>query len=234
MPMPWPGYRSPARLFGHDLARMGRARHRRGHCGARAACHRSRCPRPWQLDPVARSGPLRREPDGRGRDGAGRSPGLGGVRLSRLFDGRRHRAAAWRRGPAGAAPRRRGDRRGSGAVGRGRRRVLDTKVLAAGLRAEDPTTFPAMVQAFRQGILDMGNDPLALAAHADSAARDPDPPRSHPGPDPAHCRRRRPAGRQSRPPCRSHPDVPPRPRAGDHVAARLSPQFTEAVLGFLA
>lgn len=114
------------------------------------------------------------------------------------------------------------------------RRVLDTKVLAAGLRAEDPTTFPAMVQAFRHGILDMGNDPLALAAHADSAARDPipldrigaptlliagdaDPPAVNPG-----------LLAEAIPTCRLVL-VP-----GDHVAARLSAQFTEAVLGFLA
>lgn len=113
------------------------------------------------------------------------------------------------------------------------RRVLDTAVLAAGLRAEDPAGFPPIVRAFRQGILDRGNDPLALAAHADSVARDPIP----------LDRIRAPslliAGDAD--PLAVNPGVLaaaiPRCRLvivpGDHVAARLCPQFTEAVLGFL-
>ena len=113
------------------------------------------------------------------------------------------------------------------------RRVLDMAMLAAGLRATDVSGFPPMVRAFRSGVLSMGNDPLALAAHADRVASDPialdtisaptlliagdaDPLAVNPGRLAAAI-----------PNCRLV-TVP-----GDHVAARLCPQFTQAVLGFL-
>jgi pimeloyl-ACP methyl ester carboxylesterase len=47
-------------------------------------------------------------------------------------------------------------------------RVLDRKVLAEGLRADDPSNYPPLVRAFRGGIEAMGNDRFALAAHAES------------------------------------------------------------------
>lgn len=113
------------------------------------------------------------------------------------------------------------------------RRALDPANLAAGLRAEDISGFPPMVRAFRKGVLAMGNDPLALAAHADRVASDPiafdtisapallivgdvDPLAVNPGLLAAAI-----------PNCRLA-IVP-----GDHVGARLCPQFTHAVLGFL-
>lgn len=112
-------------------------------------------------------------------------------------------------------------------------RHLDPAVLAAGLRATDTTALPDLVRAFRAGLLAMGNDPLALAAHADSILRTPialdrivaptlliagdaDPLAIHP-------ERLAEAIRD----CRLVL-VP-----GDHVAARLCPQFTQAALDFL-
>lgn len=114
------------------------------------------------------------------------------------------------------------------------RRALDPHVLARGLRAPDVSHFPPMVQAFRRGVLAMGNDPLALAAHADVVASDPI------AFDRITAQTLMIAGDQD--PLATHPErlaaslpgqnlvlVP-----GDHVQARLSPQFLAAVLRFLA
>jgi pimeloyl-ACP methyl ester carboxylesterase len=113
-------------------------------------------------------------------------------------------------------------------------RVLVRGVLAAGLRADDPSGFPPMVKAFRGGIEMMGNDRLALAAHAESyqhggisgldrikvptllIAGDADPLAVHPERLAAAI-----------PNCQLA-IVP-----GDHVQARLVPQFTEAAMAFL-
>jgi pimeloyl-ACP methyl ester carboxylesterase len=124
---------------------------------------------------------------------------------------------------------------GEGVVVRGGvdTRVLDRKVLAEGLRADDPSGYPELVRAFRGGIEMMGNDRLALAAHADSyrhaigdldaisaptllIAGDADPLAVHP---------ERLAGALQ--------DCVLRIVPGDHVQARLVPEFTEAVIDFL-
>ena len=112
-------------------------------------------------------------------------------------------------------------------------RLLDRAVLAEGLRAHDASSYPPLVQAFRNGIEQRGNDRLALAAHAASPlhvasgldhisvptlliAGDADPL----------------ANRPERlalaiPGCRLV-IVP-----GDHLAARLCPEFGAAVIDFL-
>lgn len=124
---------------------------------------------------------------------------------------------------------------GEGVIARGGvdTRVLDRKLLAEGLRADDVSGFPDMVRGFRQGIEAMGNDRLALAAHADAILTDPialdritaeslliagdtDPLAANPQ-----------ALADAITGCRLV-IVP-----GDHVAARLCPQFTQAVLAFL-
>jgi pimeloyl-ACP methyl ester carboxylesterase len=112
-------------------------------------------------------------------------------------------------------------------------RVLDRAVLAEGLRADDASSYPPLVQAFRGGMELMGNDRLALAAHAASPqhiatgldrigvpvlliAGDADPLAIRPERLAAAI-----------PGCRLA-IVP-----GDHVAARLCPEFGEAVIDFL-
>lgn len=113
------------------------------------------------------------------------------------------------------------------------RRVLDTALLAEGLRADDVSSYPDMVRCFRAGVEAMGNDRLALAAHADAVARDPIPLDRITAKslliagdgDPLAVRPEALAG--AIPDCRLV--VVP----GDHVAARLCPQFTQAVLDFL-
>lgn len=114
------------------------------------------------------------------------------------------------------------------------RRVLDPQALAQGLRAAQVSGFPPMVQAFRRGVLARGNDPLALAAHADMVARDDIAFERITAPslliagdnDPLAVHPERLAARL---PGQNLVTVP-----GDHVGARLSPQFTQAVLAFLA
>ena len=113
------------------------------------------------------------------------------------------------------------------------RRALDPAVLAAGLRAEDTSGFSPTVRAFRKGALVMGNDPLALAAHADRVASDPIALHTISAPtlliagdgDPLAVNPGLLAGAIPR--CRLA-IVP-----GDHVGARLCPQFIEEVLAFL-
>ena len=114
------------------------------------------------------------------------------------------------------------------------RRVLDTKALAAGLRADSGEGLSEIVQRFREGAIARGNDLLALAAHSDAVAdrqidfgattaevlvmagdSDPLAPRPEvlanamPG-----------AGLQLVP--------------GDHTASRRSPEYRDALLRFLA
>ena len=120
------------------------------------------------------------------------------------------------------------------AVGGVDTRVLDRRLLAKGLRAADPSGFPDLVRAFRNGILERGGDLLAMAAQADSGqpalgdlatinaqtlliAGDVDPLAVKPEILAAAI-----------PGCRL--TIVP----GDHVQARLSPEFTAAVLAFLA
>lgn len=125
---------------------------------------------------------------------------------------------------------------GEGVIARGGvdTRVLDRRLLAEGLRADDAAGYPPLVRAFRGGIEAMGNDRFALAAHAESyihggisgldriaaptllIAGDADPLAIHPERLAAAI-----------PDCRLA-IVP-----GDHVAARLVPEFTAAAIGFL-
>ena len=113
-------------------------------------------------------------------------------------------------------------------------RVLDRQLLAEGLRADDPSGYPPLVRAFRGGIEAMGNDRFALAAHAESyrhggisgldrikapslvIAGDADPLAVRPE-----------VLASAIPDCRLV-IVP-----GDHVEARLVPEFAEAALAFL-
>lgn len=125
---------------------------------------------------------------------------------------------------------------GEGVVARGGvdTRVLDRKLLAEGLRADDPSPYPPLVRAFRGGIEAMGNDRFALAAHAESyihggiggldrirvpalliAGAD----------DPLAVNPERLA--EALPDCRLV-IVP-----GDHVKARLVPEFAAAAIDFL-
>jgi pimeloyl-ACP methyl ester carboxylesterase len=114
------------------------------------------------------------------------------------------------------------------------RRVLDTKALAAGLRADSGEGLSEIVQRFREGAIARGNDLLALAAHSDAVADrqidfgaitaevlvmagDSDP--LAPRPDVlAHAM-----------PGASLQLVP-----GDHTASRRSPEYRDALLRFLA
>lgn len=124
---------------------------------------------------------------------------------------------------------------GEGVLARGGvdTRVLDRKLLAEGLRADDVSGFPEMVRAFRGGVEAMGNDRLALAAHADAILSDPIPlDRINAeslliagDADPLAVEPQ--ALAAAIPGCRL--TIVP----GDHVEARLSPEFTEAVLAFL-
>ena len=50
-------------------------------------------------------------------------------------------------------------------------RVLDTRALAAGLRAQSSEGLGEVVRGFREGAIKRDNDLLALAAHSDSVAR---------------------------------------------------------------
>jgi pimeloyl-ACP methyl ester carboxylesterase len=113
-------------------------------------------------------------------------------------------------------------------------RVLDRGVLAEGLRADDASGYPWLVQAFRNGIEMMGNDRLALAAHAESykhggisglerikaptllIAGDADPLAVNPERLAA-----------------AIPDCQLAIVPGDHVQARLVPEFAAATMNFL-
>jgi pimeloyl-ACP methyl ester carboxylesterase len=113
-------------------------------------------------------------------------------------------------------------------------RVLDRQLLAEGLRADDPSGYPPLVRAFRGGIEAMGNDRFALAAHAESyrhggisgldrikvatllIAGDTDPLAIRPE-----------VLASALPDCRLV-IVP-----GDHVQARLAPEFAAAAMAFL-
>ncbi len=125
---------------------------------------------------------------------------------------------------------------GEGVIARGGvdTRVLNRKLLAEGLRADDPSGFPDMVRGFRQGIEAMGNDRLALAAHADAIFSDSIPLER------ITAKSLLIAGDTD--PLAANPQALADAIAGctlvivpgDHVAARLCPQFTAAVLDFLA
>lgn len=112
-------------------------------------------------------------------------------------------------------------------------RALDPKVLAEGLRADNASAFPDRVRAFRAGIDQRGNDRLALAASAEAIARTPIALDRIMAPtlliagmsDPLAVYPQRLAAAIAD--CRLVL-VP-----GDHVSARLSPHFTQAVLDFL-
>lgn len=113
-------------------------------------------------------------------------------------------------------------------------RVLDRGLLAEGLRADDVSAYPPLVQAFRGGIEMMGNDRFALAAHAESythggisglerikaptllIAGDTDPLAARPEILAA-----------------SIPDCGLAIVPGDHVQARLTPEFTQSAMAFL-
>ncbi len=113
-------------------------------------------------------------------------------------------------------------------------RVLDRQVLAEGLRADDPSGYPPLVRAFRGGIEAMGNDRFALAAHAESyrhggvsgldrikaptllIAGDADPLAVRPQVLAV-----------------AIPDCQLAIVPGDHVQARLVPEFADAAMAFL-
>ena len=124
---------------------------------------------------------------------------------------------------------------GEGVIERGGvdTRVLDRGLLAEGLRADDASSFPPLVRAFRGGIEAMGNDRLALAAHASSYQHQVSGLDRITAPtlliagdaDPLAVRPERLAA--AIPNCKLV-IVP-----GDHVQARLVPQFTDAVVEFL-
>jgi pimeloyl-ACP methyl ester carboxylesterase len=113
-------------------------------------------------------------------------------------------------------------------------RVLDRQLLAEGLRADDPSGYPPLVRAFRGGIEAMGNDRFALAAHAESyrhggvtgldrikaptllIAGDTDPLAIRPEVLVA-----------------AIPDCQLVIVPGDHVQARLVPEFAAAAMAFL-
>jgi pimeloyl-ACP methyl ester carboxylesterase len=114
------------------------------------------------------------------------------------------------------------------------RRVLDTKALAAGLRADTTAGQPEIVQRFREGAIARGNDLLALAAHSDAVtdrhidfaaitakvlvmAGDTDPLAPHP-----EVLANAIAG--------AHLQLVP----GDHHFSRRSPEYRAALLQFLA
>ena len=113
-------------------------------------------------------------------------------------------------------------------------RALDARALAAGLRTTQPETLTGMVAGFRAGALARGNDLLALAAHCDTIV-----PRQI-GLDRIKAQTLVVAGDDD--PLAVHPErlaaaiagarlqlVP-----GDHTAARLGPEFSAALLQFLA
>lgn len=112
-------------------------------------------------------------------------------------------------------------------------RALDNRGLAAVLRSTDPSGFPPLLQSFRSGAAGRGNDLLALAAHADVVNAAPMPLDRIGVPTLVI------AGDTD--PLAARPDVltaaiPGAKLAivpGDHTAARLSPQFTAALLDFL-
>ncbi len=124
---------------------------------------------------------------------------------------------------------------GEGVLARGGvdTRVLDRALLAEGLRAPDVSAYPEMVRAFRSGVEAMGNDRFALAAHADAILSDPIPL------DQITAQSLLIAGDAD--PLAVSPQILaaaiPGCRLvvvpGDHVEARLCPQFTQAVLDFL-
>jgi pimeloyl-ACP methyl ester carboxylesterase len=112
-------------------------------------------------------------------------------------------------------------------------RHLSRKVLAEGLRAADPTDYPPLVRAFRSGMIEMGNDLLAMAAHADAGQPPPIDLKAITAPtlliagdaDPLAIHPERLAA--------ALPDCTLSIVPGDHVQARLSPEFTAAVMAFL-
>ena len=113
------------------------------------------------------------------------------------------------------------------------RRVLDTDLLAEGLRADDVSTYPRLVQDFRRGIEMRGNDRLALAAHSEARHATPIPLERIAAPtlllagdtDPLAAHPERLAA--AIPDCRLV-TVP-----GDHTGARLAPDFAAALVDFL-
>jgi pimeloyl-ACP methyl ester carboxylesterase len=113
-------------------------------------------------------------------------------------------------------------------------RALDNNILAEVMLAEDPSAFPEGVQAFRRNAEARGNDRLALAAQARAVHARPialdriavptlvlagtsDPLAIHPEVLAA-----------------AIPGAKLKPVPGDHGTARTSPEFTRALVAFLA
>jgi pimeloyl-ACP methyl ester carboxylesterase len=113
-------------------------------------------------------------------------------------------------------------------------RVLDRKLLAQGLRADDVSAYPEMVRGFRAGVEAMGNDRLALAAHADAILTDQIPLDRITAPNLLIAGDADPLAAHPRSLADAIPDCRLVMVPGDHVAARLDPAFVRAVLDFLA
>lgn len=114
------------------------------------------------------------------------------------------------------------------------RRVLDNRLLAEVLRSPDQEQFPPAIRGFRTGAEARGNDPLALAAHADVVHTAPIPLENIAvstlliagDTDPLAARPQILA--DAIPYCRL--ELVP----GDHLMSRLHPQFTALLAAFLA
>lgn len=124
---------------------------------------------------------------------------------------------------------------GEGVLARGGvdTRVLDRKMLAEGLRADDVSAYPDMVRAFRGGVEAMGNDRLALAAHADAILTDPIPLDRIAAESLLIAGDTDPLAVEPEALAAAIPGCTLVVVPGDHVAARLCPEFTAAVLAFL-
>ncbi|MDB5507154.1 MAG: alpha/beta hydrolase [Devosia sp.] len=112
-------------------------------------------------------------------------------------------------------------------------RVIDNRDLVAVMRAEDTTGFSAFVRGFREGAVARGNDLLALAAQAVRVHATPIPFETVVAPtliiagdaDPLAVRPERLAAAIAGARCVLVP--------GDHGAARVTPEFSAAVIDFL-
>jgi pimeloyl-ACP methyl ester carboxylesterase len=113
------------------------------------------------------------------------------------------------------------------------KRALDPAELAECLRAESGSGFSAMAQAFRSGVIALGNDRLALAAHADAIVRTPIPFERITMTTLVIAGDADPLALAPERLVAALPDGRLHLVPGDHGSARLSAEFTETVLAFL-
>lgn len=112
-------------------------------------------------------------------------------------------------------------------------RALDNNVLAEVMLAQDPSTFPEGVQGFRRNAEARGNDRFALAAHARVVNKTPIALDRIKVPTLVLAGTSDPLAIRPQVLASAIPGARLELVPGDHVTGRTSPEFTQALVGFL-